>query len=86
MTSNSVWTWEEQMKFLKALAICGFDETLGMWCYLVNATGKNEEEVKFHFEKIMVEIKKIEASLIHLLKNEEISGGHNNNRDDDEQR
>uniref|UniRef100_A0A3Q7GI03 Myb-like domain-containing protein n=1 Tax=Solanum lycopersicum TaxID=4081 RepID=A0A3Q7GI03_SOLLC len=86
MTSNSIWTWEEQMKFLEALAICGFDDTLGIWRYLVDVTGKNQEEVKFHFEKVMVEIKNIEASLIHLLKNEEISGGHNNNRDDDEQR
>ncbi|KAG5572808.1 hypothetical protein H5410_062574 [Solanum commersonii] len=54
MTSNSAWTWEEHKKFLKALAIRGFDETLGIWRYLVNVIVKNEEEVKLQYEKIMV--------------------------------
>lgn len=84
MASNSTWTWEEHKKFLNALAVHNFDETSSMWHYLVNVTGKTEEEVKLKYEKIMIEIKKIEATLIPLLKNDE--DVHDNNHEDDKQR
>ncbi|WMV57006.1 hypothetical protein MTR67_050391 [Solanum verrucosum] len=64
MASNSTWSWEQHKKFQNALAIYGIDETAGMWRYLVRTMGKTEEEVKSYYEKLMVEIKKIEAAPI----------------------
>lgn len=46
--------------------------TLGMWCYLVNATSKTEEEVKLYYEKLMVEIRKIEAGLVPLPRDDAV--------------
>lgn len=73
MASNLIWTWEQHKKFQNALAIYGIDETPGMWRYLVRCTGKTEDEIKVYYEKLMVEIKKIE-----------VSGDHNNNGEHDE--
>ncbi|KAG5573528.1 hypothetical protein H5410_063294, partial [Solanum commersonii] len=58
MASNSTWTWEQHKKFQNALAIYGIDET---------------PEVKSYYEKLMVEIKKIEAALIYLPRDEELA-------------
>uniref|UniRef100_M1B8X5 MYB transcription factor MYB164 n=1 Tax=Solanum tuberosum TaxID=4113 RepID=M1B8X5_SOLTU len=71
MASNSTWTLEQHKKFQNALAIYGIDETPGMWCYLVRTTGKTEEEIKSYYEKLMVEIKKIESAPISLPRDEE---------------
>lgn len=86
MASNLGWTWEEHKKFQNALAIYGIDETPGMWSYLVRVTGKTEQEVKAHYKKIMVGVVQIEAGLISLPRDDEVSDGQNNNRQNDEQR
>ncbi|KAK6796562.1 hypothetical protein RDI58_004263 [Solanum bulbocastanum] len=86
MASNSTWTLVQHKKFQNALAIYGIDETSGMWRYLVRTTGKTEEEVKSYYEKLMVEIKKIEAGPVCLPRDEEASGDHNNNREQHDHR
>ncbi|KAM3289518.1 hypothetical protein P3S67_017806 [Capsicum chacoense] len=79
MAANLTWTWEQHKKFANAVAIYGFDETPGMWRYLIWVTGKTEEEVKLHYEKLMRGIRNIEAGLLRLPENENVIDGLNNN-------
>ncbi|MCD7461017.1 Protein RADIALIS-like 5 [Datura stramonium] len=77
MASNSEWTWEENKKFENALAIYDKD-TPDRWSNVAMATGKSEEDVKLHYEKLVEDIKNIEAGLVPLPKYSKASVSHNN--------
>lgn len=61
--------------FENALAI--FDKnTPDRWSNVAKATGKTEEEVKLHYQKLVEDIENIEADLVPLPKYNEASIGH----------
>ncbi|WMV57005.1 hypothetical protein MTR67_050390 [Solanum verrucosum] len=67
MATNSTWTREEDKMFENALAI--FDkDTQDRWSNVAKATGKTEEEVKLHYQKLVEDIENIEADLVPLPK------------------
>ncbi|KAG5573529.1 hypothetical protein H5410_063295, partial [Solanum commersonii] len=67
MATNSTWTREEDKMFENALAI--FDkDTPDRWSNVAKATGKTEEEVKLHYQKLVEDIENIEADLVPLPK------------------
>ncbi|XP_049398897.1 protein RADIALIS-like 5 [Solanum stenotomum] len=77
MATNSTWTREEDKMFENALAI--FDkDTQDRWSNVAKATGKTEEEVKLHYQKLVEDIENIEADLVPLPKYKEVSVGHDN--------
>ncbi|TMX01121.1 hypothetical protein EJD97_025060 [Solanum chilense] len=77
MATKSTWTREENKMFENALAI--FDkDTHDRWSNVAKATGKTEEEVKLHYQKLVEDIENIEADLVPLPKYNEVSVDHDN--------
>ncbi|KAM3337879.1 hypothetical protein P3S68_032204 [Capsicum galapagoense] len=64
-STNSTWTVAQNKMFENALAIYNKD-TPDRWSNVAKATGKTEEEVKLQYEKLVEDIKNIEADLIPL--------------------
>ncbi|KAF3653640.1 Transcription factor RADIALIS [Capsicum annuum] len=73
-STNSTWTVEQNKMFENALAIYNKD-TPDRWSNVAKATGKTEEEVKLQYEKLVEDIKNIEADLIPLPNYEETCVG-----------
>ncbi|KAH7568469.1 hypothetical protein JRO89_XS06G0003800 [Xanthoceras sorbifolium] len=72
--SESTWTWKQNKRFENALAIHD-EDTADRWHNVaaVVGGGKTVEEVKRRYEKLVEDVKQIEAGLVPLLDYKEIS-------------
>ncbi|KAI3521988.1 hypothetical protein L1887_11465 [Cichorium endivia] len=65
MASSSKWTWAQNKLFENTLVTYNKD-TLARWQNISNVTGKTVEEVKIHYQKLVDDVKAIEAGQIPL--------------------